>query len=611
MGNAAVLSGSLVRTAAMTRLRPVPFPFRVTDRLGRRLRPGLAVTVVDGAHRGTTGEVVGWRAERGIEVLTTEDVPRVVAVPPEHLDVARGVPEEAVASYVQPLSEPRRCVIVHPVGAQDVALRHPADPGPFPHPADFVTSRRTARKVAARQWGEACLEAIAAVAVDRRPSVVHRYLDAPMLRRVLTESVLPSHVTRVVFVVSDQDPPHADDTVAFGRLLELWLHAGVPFRPVEEVVEPIVLGHDPHLFNTVAELVASKAAAITNGCDELLVVQAGGTPAMSFGTVLGLTWSAHGNRIRHVQVPDGAPVVEADLPGMAQRSGQLHSAGRLLARRDPAGALEALAAAGSVAGTALQLTELAASVIGRSPSEDLRRSVERTSVADIGPLGASVEGALAAVRHAARGGGLCVQQAAWVALAQYARRDRAGFLHAVAAVCAGIPGWWFERQGVDVDTAHRLPSWLTPSRGWEAFRSCPASVDPSTRHRVERPPAGEGGWELALELFACLSNTACTCGLRASTIAVADDDVSAAAALDAAAEWAKVRDSELCVTARQLAHMLVPPSLTDIEAAVGAGGESDVRTALGRLFGPFGELFAVDVVAELCDAAAAALGGVA
>lgn len=57
---------------------------------------------------------------------------------------------------------------------------------------------------------------------------------------------------------------------------------------------------------------------VVAGCDRLVVVHAGGTPAMTYGTVFAAMTS--GVPLRHVQVPDRQAVVEVDVSDLVRRA---------------------------------------------------------------------------------------------------------------------------------------------------------------------------------------------------------------------------------------------------------------------------------------------------
>ena len=308
----------------------ISFPPRLRSASGRLVRPGATVEILTGPAAGMFGEVVAWRGADMVEVLleqsaADDDVEmsadELVEVPvstvelrPHRLSGTATMTVEVVAT------EDSRVTLIHPVGGQDVIAL--GDLGPFPTPDGFSTTRETQRKVAARAWGAACLEAIAELPLAEQEQLVAAHLDAPLLRRVLDEGLLPSKLWRLVLIVTDQvDAPHVDDTAAFGELLRLWV-AGTATtrRRVVERVESVVLQHAPHRFDFVTAQLDEHLARWSLDSDEVVVVQAGGTPSMSFGALTSALTSGAGIPVRHLQVPYGQPVVEVDFPATIRRA---------------------------------------------------------------------------------------------------------------------------------------------------------------------------------------------------------------------------------------------------------------------------------------------------
>lgn len=291
----------------------IEVPEGVVDRVGRRLRPGSTVSVPDGR----LGEVVGYRGFAGVEVLTTDD--DLGAWPPDQLiRTEPGTPVDSVTLgwYVVD-DDPTSVSVAFPVGGQDIQPGR--DLGPFPPPNDFPVDRAMSRKVSARAWGEACLAAIDGLHPTNAAGLVASHLDAPILRRVLVEASLPERVRRLTLIVTDQDPPHPGDTRAFGDLLRLWLigTASRRARQVDEVIEPLVLTEAPHLLEAVRFAVAGDLPRLLGDASRLVVVQTGGTPAMAVGTLLAAAMLLE-RPLRHVQVPENQPLVEADFPPLRQ-----------------------------------------------------------------------------------------------------------------------------------------------------------------------------------------------------------------------------------------------------------------------------------------------------
>lgn len=293
----------------------VEFPDDLTDRAGRRLRPGSVVTVTEGPHAGTLAEVVGWGGRRGVELAVPGEVHEVVVVPAGQLvRVDRFLDEPLAVGWGVHTDRRGRVAVVQPVGARDVQPRK--ELGPFPSPAQFRTSRGPMREaVAARAWGEACLESVAGLPETEAAALVAAHLDAPMLRRVLIEAALPPVIDRVILVVTDQDPPHQDDTLPFGRLLELWVKGTTDLpRQVAAFAPPIVLHARPDLLDPCLASIRPVLAELTTDVELVVAVQAGGTPAMSFAVLLAC--ALDGRTGRHIQVPLDQPLVELDLPSL-------------------------------------------------------------------------------------------------------------------------------------------------------------------------------------------------------------------------------------------------------------------------------------------------------
>lgn len=297
--------------------RPVvEVPEGVVDRAGRRLRPGSVVRVPDADGHlaaGQLGEVVGYRGFVGVEVMTEDHDLR--AWPPDHLvRVDPGSPIDAVTlGWFVVDEDPSPVAMVFPVGSREI--QPTADLGPFPAPDRYIVKRPMGSAVSARAWGQACLDAVAGLHPSNAAPIVARHLDAPMLRRVLVEASLPASVARLTLLVSDQDPPHDGDTAAFGQLLALWLVGteAVRDRKVDHVGDPVVLRAAPHLLEPVIFAVREELPRIVGDAERLAIVQAGGTPAMSEGTLLAAALELE-RPVRHIQVPHNQPLVEADFP---------------------------------------------------------------------------------------------------------------------------------------------------------------------------------------------------------------------------------------------------------------------------------------------------------
>jgi hypothetical protein len=206
--------------------------------------------------------------------------------------------------------------LIVPVGGRDIQAR-PGDPGPFPDPASHSSGRvGQQRKVDARAWGQACLRAISDEPEAEQARLVARHLDAPMLRRVLTEAVLPAELRRLTLVVTDQatlERPdgHVDDSLYFGRLLELWVQGTQQQRTrrIQELGDPIVLSSRPNVTHAVLATIRRSIDTVVDGCDEVVIVQAGGTPAMFTGLETAVA-SRPGLRVRITQPVEDGPIYD-------------------------------------------------------------------------------------------------------------------------------------------------------------------------------------------------------------------------------------------------------------------------------------------------------------
>jgi hypothetical protein len=324
----------------MTDQRPVvSFPPGVVDRDGRRIRLGAHVRgEADG--RPFDGEVVAWRGRLGVEVLVVDDEghPSTTTVTPWALTRDdTPLPDPVTVGWIVVEDDPAPTLLVVPVGTQDVQPPADGDLGPFPDPAGHGLDRNAlSRRVAAREWGRACLDALAGLDDDAAAALVARHLRCPMIGRVLDEASLPDTVRRVALVATDQERPHHDDTVWFAELVGLWLRGrghllaadadDAPIRLVAELADPVLLRSMPHVTDAVSFALGSRMGALADGCDRIAVVHAGGTPGMTFGALLAAV--LHGHRpVRHIQVPgplriDGAvidqPLIELDVAALPE-----------------------------------------------------------------------------------------------------------------------------------------------------------------------------------------------------------------------------------------------------------------------------------------------------
>ncbi len=592
----------------------VQFPRNVIDADGRPLRPGVAVEIVDGSSAGLLGEVVGWGGARGVEVLLTEDIPRVVAVPASAL---RSSDEElaervrAFATVVSPAGA--RVGLVQPVGTQDVVPRSEAAGGILPPPERFITKRGYQTKAAARKWGEACLEVLEPLAPGERAAVCARELDAPIVRRALLEASLPPVVERVVFVVSDQNPPHADDTRAFGELLSYWLH-GLRDRferAVGGLGEPIVLKRLPHMFPSVLEEVGAEVSRVAEGLDEVVVVQAGGTPAMCFGTLMAFTTGAPGVVVRHLQVPLNGPVTEVDMPSMIRRDQVLSGARVSLSRRDPMGALVAL----GMLGSAPMLAEAVASA--RIASQLLRH--EEVDAGDL--RAAKLPRKLA--RQLPRPGGVSQHYALAstslseaITSAVEGRVDRYGesLCRAVRSLAAT---WLAEALAGEGGYRRGGESSLLPgiARALEdhLFVECPAGTSTLVRQHISQSVRSEGLLEpgsWAAEVFRCVGSPLCTCGLK--RLRSPAGLLGAARAYRAVCDHQGVLFAELARSDPMLVSTGMVTESLSLDEPLTAG---KMRQALRDVLRPFleelgSDPLAFDLLEELCSHAEHRLGEV-
>ena len=314
----------------------IDFPPRLVDSRGHRVRPGCTVRLLDGR----TGEVTTWTSATCVQVAI-DDVDEtdydlesefIVEIEAGELTVVPFERRSALALGVRPVeftggTDHRRVVLVHPVGGQDVVTRPRSDGAVLPAATGFMSRRGPDRrrdstgadprqeKLDARRFGEACIATLADVENTERSAIVAAEIDAPMLRRALEETVLPEMVRRLVLVATDQDDErfNVDDTAAFAELLELWVRgtAATRMRQVDEI-DIVRIRRSPHRIDFVLDQVSEHLARLSVDADELVVVQAGGTPSMTFGVLLGAIRELD-VPVRHVQIPLAQPVVEIDV----------------------------------------------------------------------------------------------------------------------------------------------------------------------------------------------------------------------------------------------------------------------------------------------------------
>lgn len=304
---------------------PLRFPSNLSDLDGLPVLPGGRVTIVGGPFAGEAGEVTGWAGGTRVRVLVEsaadpEEFPPLRVVETTQLAVDPTARSVRTSSGIE-VHDVRQIptLLIVPVGGQDIQARSGIDLGPFPSPDEFVTTRTGGQsKPDARRWGQACLDAIRRSGAKRRAALVAAHLDAPMLSRALTDATLPATIRRLAFVVSDQhERPHIDDTAPFGELLGLWLtgSADARARQIEEVAAPVVLTRDPHLTHAVLYTLRSELPRLLGGIEEIVVLQAGGTPAMTMGTLLAAA-TGLGIPVRLVNPSKDGPVVEVRFPAL-------------------------------------------------------------------------------------------------------------------------------------------------------------------------------------------------------------------------------------------------------------------------------------------------------
>lgn len=297
----------------------IDFPEDVRDGDGRLLRPGSSVRVRRG-DGDVLGEVVGW-SEGRVRVIIDVDLPEVLGIMPAELRTS----PQPVANAVTPgalvvHNGEERHLLVAPVGTRDIQPRANVRGGPFPDPRDYLSERPMSLRVDTRLWAEEVLRVISALDDHDAVRMVFDYLDAPVVRRVILEANLPAVLDRLVLVATSQNPSHPDDTAPSAQLLELWLRgAGAALgRSVREVLQTIVLAHSPHLVSAVEIQMVPALRRAAEGCSRISVVAAGGTPAMTYGTLFAAMET--GLRTRHIQVPFGQPIVELDFEGIVHRA---------------------------------------------------------------------------------------------------------------------------------------------------------------------------------------------------------------------------------------------------------------------------------------------------
>ena len=291
--------------------QPLYFPPGVVDADGRRVRPGVVVSV-DG--RSGTHEVIGWRVE-GLVLLDLE-TDDIFAAPKETCRVADAdQPRMTAGTYVVETSD-RRTTLVAGVGTRDIAVD-----GAF-----FETS-------STRSSSKEVLDSLHTMEMNEALEWCRAHLTAPILDRVLREASLPVELDEIVLIVTDQRVSHPQDTLFVGELVRWHLlsrgHTGdeVPLdddiRPISRV-SVVTLDSLPHVTESVFFTLSPVVPAWFESSGRVAVATSGGTPAMSFGALLAAaSFARHAdlpsNSVRTIQVPDRRgdetlqPVIEFDV----------------------------------------------------------------------------------------------------------------------------------------------------------------------------------------------------------------------------------------------------------------------------------------------------------
>lgn len=291
--------------------QPLYFPPGVVDADGRRVRPGVVVSV-DG--RSGTHEVIGWRIE-GLVLLDLE-TDDIFAAPKETCRVADAdQPRMTAGTYVVEMSD-RRTTLVAGVGTRDIAIDQSA--------LETTSIRSSSKEI---------LETIDTMEPNEALEWCRSHLTAPILDRVLREASLPVELDELVLIVTDQRVPHPQDTLFVGELVKWHLlsrgHTGDAV-PLEDDIRPIsritvvTLDSLPHVIESVFFTLSRVVPSWFESDGRVAIVTSGGTPAMSFGALLAAaSFARHAelpsNSVRTIQVPDRRgdgtlqPVIEFDV----------------------------------------------------------------------------------------------------------------------------------------------------------------------------------------------------------------------------------------------------------------------------------------------------------
>lgn len=514
--------------------------------------------------------------------------------------------DEVADERPEPVGPAPRPLVVHPVGGQDLWPRDMESLGPFPSPEGFVSQRGGQRKVVARRWGQACLYAIRDDPLGRQAELVAEHLDAPILRRVLVEAVDPS-TARVVLIVTDQDPAVPggfadDDTVAFGQLLQLWLQGRGP-APADccRLVDTVVIRRDPHLLQAVLPVLREKVQSTLEGCSEVVVVQAGGTPAMSLAALMAYTLHGSGLPVRHLYVALRGRLVEEQFPALIDRAQSVTVAQRFASRREPDAALAQLVGLPDIAPLigARTLLELAGELLRRELPAVPRDRAEQI-------IAATPE--QRAEQRVEQIGHLCdappltfaLRLAGWDALAAWERNDHARFLNTLGVIYQHLPGHWFLAHGLDPTAPHQLTA-AFPEHQWHIFDQCHLAHAARGHARADltrdQPSSNES---TCAEIFRCLAYAnGCTCGLGNAVTEEGLDGVH-----KAVTAWQQYEQSGLARLRNRsmLSHSLWPTPVADLHQAMHEAGcvADGVSEWLVAQMGDFGIVLDTDVVDLLC-----------
>ena len=243
----------------------------------------------------------------------------MVLAPKRLLLVAETLEDSAIVGEFIIQGDQDQCALLMPIGTQDLQQRWGAASTLLPDSRQFVSQRKTSARIDARHWGEALLQALQDLPSSERDKAAFEGLDAPMLRRAIEESAIPSQLKRIIFIASDQNPPHRDDTIFFANVLQHWIKGGKSVLNRQIIEEPMVLTlrHAPHIVSAVTQQIEEQLSSSVIGCSRLVVVAAGGTPAMTYGTMFAALTT--GIPVRHIQVPLGQPVIEIDINELLHR----------------------------------------------------------------------------------------------------------------------------------------------------------------------------------------------------------------------------------------------------------------------------------------------------